>query len=328
MNAMRDLVAIISFLILGYLMVVPVAFAQSQPLNLLVTHRQGGEADLFARRWATTVTELTGVQINVGNESSGSTYQALQGLIDRRIDVIVSSDLSAVGLEAIWLPFTFNSRDEVSAFAWSQLAGQPVDHIRVLTFFPSGVKVMVAHKPIDRPEDLHGLRFVDSGGLGKAAARALQGHSLQVHTQELRSIASAGFDNSTVYSVPHWSLDNTLQVPANFVVSETKHQYWGIWIGIRSVGIDGSTPDQDAALNEAAELATQAAIDEARSQRSALFDRLRSRGVSIHTPKMLNDLYAAFSPNESNTGGCTSKEYRKKIKDACKCVTGNKSDEC
>ena len=243
-------------------------------------------------------------------------------------DVIVSWNFSAVGLNDLWLPFTFASRTEYASFAQNEIAQEQLTNSRLLAFIPTDVKVMVAQRAIDSSKDIMNANLVDSGGLGEATIRALDRNGVTVRRRAASDIFQAAIQDDTIYSVPFSSLQQILPNSQNVVVSQTNHQFWGVWVSMKNSTFDELTPDQAAAVSSASEMAVKTATDEANLRTHELIDLLKSTGVTVHTPTMLNDLFAVFSPDESNSNGCTSKEYKKKIKGSCKCVVGNKSDEC
>ena len=324
MKGIQYRLVVVMLLLLGHTSAAPLAFGQDRQLTLVVTAMVGGTTDQFARRWAATVRNAnSGINVVVRNNSTWRGVRQIQKGLQFAADVIVSRNLPAVGLEESSLPFTFRSREALATFAATRLANRQVEFAKILAFVPTGVKVMVGREPINSPDDFNGLTLVDTGGLGDATVRALRNKAVPVYTKSYRAIVSEGFPENTIYSVPLLRIPEAL-FRENRVISMTNHQFAGIWIGIRKAVFASLTDQQMRAINTA----TNTATSDVNWRITDRINRLREDGVTIHTPSALDSLYAAFSPDESNTNGCTNSEYKAEIDNACKCVQGNKPDEC
>ena len=332
MNRFRQRLATISMLIAAQFSLTPLpALAQVSQMSLAIVGSQGGSVDTFARNWATDITARTGIEFEFIYRPELGREVELEAFPVDIADVIVSKDLSATGLDELYLPFTFTSMAEFASYAKDELTTSQMNNLEILAVVPSTAKVMVAQSAIDGPDDLIGKTLVDTGGLGDATIRALEGHAIEVFTQNFEEIISTDFSGDIVYSVPLSDLSEAADIfqPQGITMSQTYHQFEGIWLGIQRGSFDALPEDQMASVIEASAAAIEYEIAEINTQFSELSGSLESDGAAIHFPTMLQELFAAYGPDESNTNGCIPRrEYRKMIYASCKCVQGNEPDEC
>lgn len=329
MKEFRYFLLFVAILFLGQFFVGAFVSAQAQPLRLMVAANVGGTTDRFGRLWAQNVSRSHHFNMNVVNGQPLRARRQMELLLNR-VDAhaVVSWRLSAAGLNVLGLPFTFRTRAALAAFAKETLASLEVTSVKLLGFVPTGSKVMVAGKPINGPQDLQGLTLVDSGGLGAATMRTLKRKSITYATKRYNVMVSEGFQSQAIYSVPLLQLSPALYGNKRVVVSLTNHQFGGIWFGMRKAIFDRLTDEQAAAFDAATQRTIRTWNETESSRKTAFLESLKADGVRIHNPKALPGLFAALSPDANNTNGCVDGEYRAKVKKACKCVKGDKEDEC
>lgn len=284
--------------------------ASQEPITIRLAHT-GSEshqyhigATLFKEKLESLSNNTMQVEI-FHNATLGSEKDAIEGVMNGTIDMTVlaaDSSLSNVvpEMNVFGIPFLFEDKEHVYAVLDGEIGQsllQKVDEkgMKGLGYWEIGFRNMTtANKPIEKPEDVAGLKMrVQPAPVWEAFMKALGANPTTVNFNELYSALEQGVVDgqenpvATILSMKFYEVQKQLAL--------TQHTYSPAAVLMSNKLYDSLTDEQKQWVAEAVQYATVEQRKVLAEQEAKGLDELRSYGVNITEPDR-----AAFAEKTKN----------------------------
>ena len=317
----------------------PAMSAESPNLRVAATFSERSPAGTIIENWRKAIFKTANVRLDIFWSEGLRPESDYQNILQTgRAAIVIGRDVSMVGLGDLGLPFTFE--DVQGQYVQSQThfdraKSNTYNGVRLLAYLPVDVDVMLAAVAVNGPGDLKGKKLVVAPSIGPSAARNLGKTAAAVnlvpYEQAPDVFAKARYGADTVIMWPLAEISALAPSAGSWplkVVTTTNHRIETAWVGI-SAGVwaklDAKT---QSAVNSTLRSATVMAMTNNNKRIAGALETMKAKGYKVASPTDRAKLFAMYSPNASAGNGCTGDEFKRLVRNSCRCVAGKLKNEC
>jgi TRAP-type transport system periplasmic protein len=226
------------------------------------------------------------------SEQLGSEAEMIESVTFNDLQMVASSAFSQYDqrISVFELPYLFDSYEE----AWSVLdgeIGQEVskpfleDNLRIIAYFENGFRHVTSNVPIEKPEDLKGLKIrTPEFPLSVSTFKALGANPTPMAFGELYMALQQGTVDAQENPIAniYASKFNEVQDYLNM----TKHQYMPLPVAISEEFWQALTPEEQKIIEISAREAAQFHRDILRENEEKMISELQAAGMEIIEPDL------------------------------------------
>ncbi len=268
--------------------------ASAEVLRMAHNAAPGNPKDLASKRFAELVAEKTDGRLTVdvgGSAQYGDDVEALTQMRLGTLALSANSQGSTSGVveefAVIGLPFLFDSLEQ----AWGVLdgeVGQQLDQaaqkngLKVLAFWDNGIRQISDNvRPINSPDDLKGLKIrTPPDPMTLEIFTALGANPTPMVFSELYVALQQGVVDGQ--ENPLMNIDSSKLYEVQKYISLTGHKYESTPVLISKIVWDGLSPEDQAALLDAAKEAGEYNRELSQASDSELRPKLEAAGVTFN----------------------------------------------
>lgn len=268
-------------------------------LKLAHTQASTHPSHISMQRFAELVSEKTNGEIEVEifpNGVLGDERKYVENLQVGTLDMAKVSVNALENFDDVWsifgIPYVFEGADHGTKFMNSeeveQLYQSTADKVDALglTWYDAGSRnYYTKDTPIEKPEDMKGLIMrVQSSSIQIETAEVLGGSATPVDWGELYTAIQQGVVDGADNGIVAFTENNLGEVAKHF--SFTEHVFSPDILLIKNSIFEGLTPDQQAAIKEAAKESTEFHSENWEEDRQAAIKKSEEIGVTIYYPDL------------------------------------------